>query len=37
MVQRVADFLASQDIIKTKVDAKTAVDGRWIGDYLKHR
>jgi aliphatic sulfonates family ABC transporter substrate-binding protein len=37
MVQRVADFLASQDIIKTKVDAKAAVDGRWIGDYLKHR
>jgi aliphatic sulfonates family ABC transporter substrate-binding protein len=37
MIQRVADFLASHDIIKTKVDAKIAVDGTWVSDYLKQR
>ena len=35
MIQRVADFLLAQDIIKAKVDARTAVDGAWIADYLK--
>jgi aliphatic sulfonates family ABC transporter substrate-binding protein len=37
MIQQVADFLAAQDIIKRKVDAKAAVDGTWIADYLKSR
>lgn len=37
MIQRVADFLLAQDIIKTKVDAKSAVDGTWIAEYLKGR
>lgn len=37
MIQRVADFLVSQDIIKTRVDAKAAVDGTWVAEYLKER
>jgi aliphatic sulfonates family ABC transporter substrate-binding protein len=37
MIQRVADFLLAQDIIKTKVDARAAVDGRWIAEYLSSR
>jgi ABC-type nitrate/sulfonate/bicarbonate transport system substrate-binding protein len=37
MIQQVADFLHGQDIIKAKVDAKTAVDGTWIAEYLKAR
>jgi ABC-type nitrate/sulfonate/bicarbonate transport system substrate-binding protein len=35
MIQQVADFLLAQDIIKAKVDAKAAVDGTWIAEYLK--
>jgi aliphatic sulfonates family ABC transporter substrate-binding protein len=37
MIQQVADFLYAQDVIKTKVDAKAAVDGRWATEYLKGR
>jgi ABC-type nitrate/sulfonate/bicarbonate transport system substrate-binding protein len=37
MIQQVADFLVAQDIIKTKVDAKAAVDGSKIAEYLKSR
>ena len=37
MIQQVADFLVAQDIIKTKVDAKAAVDGSRIAEYLKGR
>jgi hypothetical protein len=37
MIQQVADFLHAQDIIKAKVDAKAAVDGTWIAEYLKAR
>jgi hypothetical protein len=37
MIQQVADFLLVQDIIKNKVDAKAAVDGTWVTEYLKAR
>jgi len=37
MIQQVADFLVAHDIIKTKVDAKTAVDGSRIAAYLRDR
>ena len=38
MIQQVADFLYAQDILETKVDAKAAVDGTWVTEYLKgHR
>jgi RNA-binding protein YhbY len=37
MIQQVADFLSAQDIIKTKVGAKAAVDGTWVTEYLKGR
>ena len=37
MIQQVADFLLAQDIIKNKVDAKAAVDGTWVSEYLKAR
>jgi aliphatic sulfonates family ABC transporter substrate-binding protein len=37
MIQQVADFLVAQDIIKTKVDAKAAVDGSRIAAYLRDR
>jgi len=32
-----ADFLLAQDTIKNKVDAKAAVDGTWVSEYLKAR
>lgn len=35
MIQSVADFLLAQDIIKTKVDARAAVDGGPVIEYLK--
>jgi aliphatic sulfonates family ABC transporter substrate-binding protein len=37
MIQQVADFLVAQDIVKTKVDAKAAVNGAWVTEYLKDR
>src|SRR5262249_62178155 len=37
MIQQVADFLLAQDIIKNKVDAKAAVDGTWVSEYLTAR
>jgi aliphatic sulfonates family ABC transporter substrate-binding protein len=37
MIQQVADFLAAQDIIKTKVDGRAAVDGSWVAEYQKAR
>ncbi|HET8576657.1 MAG TPA: NrtA/SsuA/CpmA family ABC transporter substrate-binding protein [Methylomirabilota bacterium] len=37
MIQRVGDFLLAQDIVKAKIDAKTAVDGSWVAEYLKAR
>jgi aliphatic sulfonates family ABC transporter substrate-binding protein len=35
MIQRVADFLSAQEILRTKVDAKAAVEGSWVADYLR--
>jgi aliphatic sulfonates family ABC transporter substrate-binding protein len=35
MIQRVGDFLVAQDIIKVKIDGKSAVDGSWAAEYLK--
>jgi aliphatic sulfonates family ABC transporter substrate-binding protein len=35
MIQQVGDFLLTQDIIKAKIDGKSAVDGSWVAEYLK--
>jgi aliphatic sulfonates family ABC transporter substrate-binding protein len=35
MIQRVADFLFAQEIVRARVDAKAAVDGSWVAEYLK--
>jgi aliphatic sulfonates family ABC transporter substrate-binding protein len=35
MIQRVADFLFAQEILRSKVDAKAVVDGSWVADYLR--
>ena len=35
MIQQVGDFLLTQDIIKAKIDGKSAVDGSWVAEHLK--
>jgi len=35
MIQQVGDFLFAQDIIKVKIDARSAVDGTYVTEYLK--
>ena len=37
MIQRVGDFLLAQDIIKTRIDAKAAVDGSYAAEYVKSK
>ena len=37
MIQQVADFLLAQDIVKTKVDARAAVDGFCVAEYQRSR
>ncbi len=37
VIQQVGDFLLSQGIIRTKIDARSAVDGSYVADYLKAR
>jgi len=37
MIQQVADFLRAQDILKTSVDARAAVDGSWVAEYQRGR
>lgn len=37
MIQQVADFLLAQDIVKSKVDGRTAVDGSYVAEYLRAR
>ena len=32
MIQQVGNFLLTQDIIKTKIDGKSAVDGSWVAE-----
>ncbi len=37
MIQKVGDFLLREDIIKSKIDGRAAVDASYVADYVKAR